>query len=105
MSERTPVGDLARDNVGTGPWTCLKCGRDNKASWSQCPACESDRSGMSPAEREPVRSKRRNSPINLILGLLILVALVVGAVLVAEPVWEWVVQQWNTFLNWIDART
>ena len=105
MSERMPVGDLSSDSTGSGPWTCPTCGRDNKASWTQCPACESDRAGRLPAQREPARTKRRTNPINLILGLLILAALVVGAVWVAEPVWTWVVDQWNTFIAWVDART
>jgi hypothetical protein len=105
MSERMPVDDLMGDNVANGPWTCPGCGRANKAAWSQCPACETDRLGRMPAEREPARAKKRTNPINLILGVLVLVALVVGAFWVAEPVWDWVVEQWNTLIAWIDART
>jgi hypothetical protein len=105
MSDQMPIGDLVDDTQATGPWTCPRCGRENKASWRQCPACESDRAGKMPAQREPARVKNRTNPIYLILGLLILVALVVGAVWVAEPVWTWVVEQWTTFIAWVDART
>ena len=105
MSELMGVDELARDAAGSGPWTCPRCRRDNKAAWSQCPACESDRVGRLPAEREPARSTRRNNPVNLVLGLLVLVALVIGAFWVAQPMWDWVVDQWNALLLWVDART
>lgn len=104
MSDQMPIGDLV-DDAHSGPWTCPRCGRDNKAAWRQCPACESDRVGKTPVEREPAKAKNRTNPIYLILGLLILAALIVGAVWVAEPVWAWVVEQWTAFIDWVDART
>ncbi|MGA7688805.1 MAG: hypothetical protein WCA29_06205 [Jiangellales bacterium] len=104
MSERMPVEGAVGEAALSSPWTCPRCGRDNKATWNQCPGCESDRAGLTPVERTPVRKTRRTNPVNLILGLLILVALVVLAVNVAEPVWEWVGEQWGSFTAWLDAR-
>ncbi len=102
--DRLPVGDLD-GSVATGPWTCPKCGRENKAAWRQCPGCESDRAGQSPSQRAPARPRQRTNPIYLLIGVLVLAALVVAVFLVAEPVWDWVVGQWDTFITWIDERT
>jgi len=104
MSDRMPVQDAVGERALNSPWTCPRCSRENKATWTQCPACESDRAGLSPADRTPVRKARRTNPINLIVGLLILVGLVVAAFYVAEPVWEWVGEQWDSFTAWLDAR-
>lgn len=104
MSERMPVEDVIGPAAMADPWTCPRCGRVNKATWAQCPACESDRAGLLPNEREPKRRRSRSNPINVILGLLIIAALVVLVVLVAEPVWDWAVESWNSFIAWVDAR-
>ena len=104
MSDQMPISDLTPP-VGSAPWTCPRCGRENKATWQQCPGCESSRDGRSPAEREPARPRQRTNPVNLVLGLLVLALLVVVVVLVAPTVWEWAVQQWDTFVTWVDERT
>jgi hypothetical protein len=103
--DRLPVGDLADPSGSSGPWTCPRCGRENKASWLQCPACESDRAGQSPAQRAPAISKSRTNPFYLVLGIVVLSVLVVVAVLLAEPLWAWAVEVWDTFVTWVDERT
>jgi hypothetical protein len=103
VSDRLPVGDLAEPPAG--PWTCPRCGRENKASWRQCPACETDRTGRTPTQRAPQVQRPRSNPVYVLIGLLVLAALVVAAVVVAEPVWEFVSEQWNTFIGWVDERT
>ena len=105
MSDRMPYQDAVGEAALSSTWTCPRCARENKATWTQCPACESDRAGLSPAERAPVRKARSTNPINVILGLFILVALVVAAFYVAEPVWQWATEQWDSFTAWLDART
>ncbi len=105
MSNGVPADDVVGAAARTQPWVCPRCGRENKATWSQCPACESDRAGRTPTERAPAAPRQRTNPVYLVLGLLILAALVVAAVLVAEPAWAWAVQQWDTFIAWVDART
>ena len=105
MSDRSQTGDLAGPDSAAGPWTCPRCGRENKASWRQCPACESDRTGKLPAQREPERPRSRTNPFYVIIGLLVLVALIVLAVWVAEPVWTWLAEQWQNFITWVDERT
>jgi hypothetical protein len=105
MTDRMPADDVVGPAARTGEWVCPRCGRENKATWTQCPACESDRAGRTPTERAPVAPAPRTNPIYLLIGLLVLAVLVIAAVLVAEPVWEWVVEQWDTFIAWVDART
>ena len=105
MSDRMPVDDAVGTSTAVQPWTCPRCGRANKATWSQCPACESDRAGRTPGERAPAPQRSRANPVYLLLGVLILAALVVAAVLVAEPVWTWLSEQWSTFVEWVDERT
>ena len=105
MSDRMPVGDAVGPSATAQVWVCPRCGRENKATWSQCPACESDRSGRTPGERAPAVARPRTNPVYLLLGVLVLGALAVAAVIVAEPVWTWVVEQWTTFVEWVDERT
>ena len=105
MSDGMPADDIVGAAAPTQAWACPRCGRENKATWSQCPACESDRTGRTPTERAPVARRQRANPVYVLLGLVVLGALVVAAVLVAEPAWAWVVAQWDTFIAWVDART
>ena len=104
MSDRMPVEDVVGEAALSSPWTCPRCGRENKATWNQCPGCESDRAGRTPVARAPARRARRMNPVNLIIGLLVLAALAVAAFYAAEPVWEWLGQQWESFTAWLDAR-
>jgi hypothetical protein len=94
-SPEHPAGDAA----GSGAWTCPRCGRENKATWNQCPACESDREGLASPSREPVRKGRRTNPITMIAGLLILVGLVVLAFYAAGPLGDWIGEQWDAFFG------
>jgi hypothetical protein len=104
MSDQMPVSDLTPP-AGAQPWTCPRCGRENKAAWQQCPGCESDRAGRLPGDREPAVPRKRANPVNLVLGLLVLAALVALVVLYAPAVAEWVAEQWTTFVTWVDERT
>jgi hypothetical protein len=100
-----PVDDVVGPRATAQPWTCPRCGRENKATWSQCPACESDQSGRTPEQRAPAVARPRANPVYLLLGVLLLAALAVAAVFVAEPVWTWVGEQWTTFVEWVDQRS
>ena len=102
MSDQMPISDLT---VGSAPWTCPRCGRENKAAWQQCPGCESSRDGRTPTQREPARPRQRTNPVNLLLGLLVLAALVTVVVLAAPTAWAWATEQWDTFVTWVDERT
>jgi len=100
-----PVMDLIGDDAtAAGPWSCPRCGRDNKASWRQCPGCESDRTGTLPTPATTARQPRQITVPGLVLGLLLLSVLVVAATVLAAPAWTWVVEQWETLTAWVDAR-
>jgi hypothetical protein len=99
-----PISDL-ESPADAQPWTCPRCGRVNKPSWTTCPGCESNRQGSLPAPASPARPHRRTNPVTLLLGLLVLAALVVLVVVVAPSAWQWVADQGAAFVGWIDSRT
>jgi ferric-dicitrate binding protein FerR (iron transport regulator) len=99
-----PTGDLQAP-ADVQPWTCPRCGRENKASWRTCPGCESNRVGELPVAAAPAGPTRRTGAFSLLLGLLVLAALVVLVVVVAPSAWQWVADQAGTFVGWIDERT
>ena len=102
MSDQMPVSDL---ESSAGPWTCPRCGRENKAAWTTCPGCESGRDGRPPSGSVPDHPARRTGGLNVLLGVLVLAALVGLVVWLAPTVWEWVAEQATTFWDWVDSRT
>ena len=102
MSDPVPIGDLAS---ASEPWTCPRCGRANKAAWTTCPGCGSDRDGGVSASTGPRHPAGRTGGLNVLLGVLVLAALVLLVVWVAPTVWQWAGDQAASVWAWVDSRT